>query len=189
MGKRDSGNKKKAKKSDSKSSGKNFSKDETLNLISIYGHPEIYPLFKSTKKHKLIYQMIAEEHGENGYQRTYKQVKNKLINLRREYNSKKPRSGESPPTWPFYAALHKIIGSKECYKDDKLIDSLDLDDDGEDESEDTDSSSSDEDDSDEDVIDKKKRKEEKVTGETSGSKTISDNKASAAKKSSRPIPK
>lgn len=110
------------------SSGAHYSKDETLNLISIWSDPDIQEMLKTTRRHKLIYQTVAAEHKDNGYVRTWQQVRSKIKNLKGEYAAKRPRSGDKRPTWPYYEAMHRVLGSKECYNDDNMLDSLDLED-------------------------------------------------------------
>lgn len=67
-----------------------FSDDETFNLINIWKEDAIQRAFKSTTRHKRIYELIAVEHTENGYPRTWKEARNKIKNLKAEYRQKKP---------------------------------------------------------------------------------------------------
>lgn len=103
-----------------------FTKDETLNLISIWRDCDIQSLFKTTTRHNLIWETIAEAHNESVYYRTWKQVKSKIATLKAIYVTKKPRSGGATPTWPYYAAMHQVLSTREFYNDHNLLDSLDL---------------------------------------------------------------
>lgn len=99
--------------------------DETFQVLNIWSDPKVQALLKSTRRHKLIYETIAEELNEYGYPRTWKQVRTKIANLRAEYVKVKPKSGSEPPSWKFWDKVHRIEGQKECRSDDNLIDSID----------------------------------------------------------------
>lgn len=107
-----------------------WTEDETHNLINIWSDADIQKCFKSTRRHKLIYQTIAKEHDENGYSRTWKQIRSKLRNLKSEYGKRIPHSGEEPPKWPFWMGMHIILGQKECHSDENLLDTIDIEENG-----------------------------------------------------------
>lgn len=120
------GSKSKQKRLTEKEVEARFSKDETLNLITIWGDAEIQEMFKTTTRHSLIWETIAQAHNENGYNRTYKQLKAKIASLKTEYGNKKCRSGDAPSSWPFYSAMHQVLSTKECHNDYNLIDTMDI---------------------------------------------------------------
>ena len=77
------------------SKGQTWDDTETYSLLAIWCHKNIQEQFKGTRKHKLIYQKIAEKHKLLArYDRDYKAIKNKIANLIYTYKLKKPKSGK-----------------------------------------------------------------------------------------------
>lgn len=104
--------------------GPSFTEDETHNFLLIWKSPEVQNLFKSHKRHNVIFNIIAEKHNESGFSRIGKDLKYKLQALKSEYRKKKPRSGDKTPDWPFWHDLHSVFGQKDLYDDSVLTDSM-----------------------------------------------------------------
>ena len=81
-------------------SGATWSKAEILKLISIWGQEEVQQKLQECKKNKSVYEIVAKEMKEAGYDRTFQQCRDKIKKLKVEYKKvkdKKKKTGEGKP--------------------------------------------------------------------------------------------
>ena len=100
-------------------SGATWSKDEILKLIDIWGQENIQAQLEDSKRNQTVYEKIAKELQEAGYNRTYSQCRDKIKKLRGEYRKikdKKKKTGEGNKQWDYlqcctYICIGKNIGT------------------------------------------------------------------------------
>ncbi|CAF3550764.1 unnamed protein product [Rotaria socialis] len=103
---------------------KNWSEEETNTFISVWS--DYYSkLTTGGARNAPIYNTIAKQLNEMLPSRTLTghEVKAKIGNLVGEYRRKKKemgKTGASPPSWPFYNSIDKLIGERP-YNDDSLL--------------------------------------------------------------------
>ncbi|XP_019737869.1 uncharacterized protein LOC109523288 isoform X2 [Hippocampus comes] len=88
--------------------------DETRQLLFIRGEEELQRQVSGTARDTAIYKDIAAKLNERGFERTPRQVINKLKALKRMYFSIKDnnnRSGMGRRNWPFYGQCNDIFGT------------------------------------------------------------------------------
>lgn len=117
--------KKKKSEGETEDSKKNqkWSETETINMLAIWKTPEVQNFFQN-HRHSMVWESIAAELNDSGYKRTGPEIKSKIKNLKALYVKKKPKSGEEPPTWIYWDALHQVFSQKDLYDDSNLMDSL-----------------------------------------------------------------
>ena len=59
-------------------SGATWSKDEILKLIDVWGQENIQTQLEDSKRNQTVYEKIAKELQEAGYNRTYSQCRDKI---------------------------------------------------------------------------------------------------------------
>ena len=113
--------------STSGSSGTTWSKAETLLLISIWGQERIQKKLQECKKNQSVYQEVADEMKDGGYDRTYQQCRDKIKKLKVEYKKERDRvghTGEGKSMWDFFNEMDNILGHKPATKPPIVIDSM-----------------------------------------------------------------
>ena len=93
---------------------KNWSEGETKMFIATWSQNYLRVMSGGSRS-AAIYQAMADELNKTftGHSRTGSEVKAKIGNLITEYRRKKKklgRTGGSPPTWPYYELVDKILG-------------------------------------------------------------------------------
>ena len=109
-------------------SGTTWSKAETLKLIAIWGEERIQKKLQECKKNQSVYDEIAKEMRDSGYERSYQQCRDKIKKLKGEYKKEKDRHGdtrEGRTTWEYFDAMDAILGHRPSTKPPVVIDSLD----------------------------------------------------------------
>lgn len=92
-----------------------WSNAETMALISIWREQKIINMFSTCKRHSEIFKIISDEILMLGYNRTGKEVKNKINNLKQVYHKVKPKSGGAKPDWPYFDDVNYILGNRDKY--------------------------------------------------------------------------
>lgn len=77
-------------------SGTTWSKEETLKLIDVWGQETIQKQLQECKRNQGVYEVVAQEMREDGYDRTYQQCRDKIKKLRAKY---KKREGQTRENW------------------------------------------------------------------------------------------
>ena len=97
------------------SGGATWSKAETLLLISTWGLDHIQRKLQECKKNQSIYEEVAQEMKDAGYNRTYQLCRDKIKKLKVEYKKEKDRTGktgEEKSTWDYFQEMDSILGHK-----------------------------------------------------------------------------
>ena len=88
---------------------------ETLKLIAIWGEEHIQTKLQECKKNKSIYEKIAGEMTDSGYERSYQQCRDKIRKLKGDYKKEKDRhgnTGEGRTTWEYFDVMDAILGHR-----------------------------------------------------------------------------
>ena len=93
-----------------------WSKEETLKLIEAWGNGAIQALLDGCKHNQEVFDKIVRELRDASYERTGKQCRNKVKQLKGDYRKiidKRNTTGEGRyPEWEFYDATDAILGHK-----------------------------------------------------------------------------
>ena len=111
-------------------SGTTWNKAETLKLIAIWGEEHIQKKLQECKKNQSVYDEVAKEMKDSGYDRSYQQCRDKIKKLKGEYKKEKDRhedTGEGRTTWEYFDAMDVILGHRPSTRPPIVIDSLDTD--------------------------------------------------------------
>ena len=103
-------------------SGTNWSKDETLKLLDIWGQENVQAQLEGCKKN---HEKIAKELQEVGYERTYQQCRDKVKKLKGEYRKakdKKNKTGTDNKHWDYFEPLDAILGHKPATQPPIIVD-------------------------------------------------------------------
>ena len=106
--------------------GATWSKEETLKLIEVWGQETIQEQLQACKRNQSIFEAVAREMREAGYDRTYQQCREKIKKLKGEYRKakdKQGKTGEQPSTWEFFDSIDAILGTKPSTRPPITIDS------------------------------------------------------------------
>lgn len=115
--------------SSSSSPGSIWSRAETVKLISLWGQEEIQ-LKLHECKNKSIYEEVAKDMKDSGYDRNFQQCRDKVKKLKVEYKKvkdKKKKTGTGKPTWEFFDDMDNILGDRPSTVPPVVLDSLDID--------------------------------------------------------------
>ena len=97
------------------SSMANWSEEETLKLIEIWGESTIQAMLEGARRNKDVFIKIAREMEAAGYTKSGDQCSNKIKKLRFEYRKvkdKNGKTGEGRSNWRYYDAMNAILGDK-----------------------------------------------------------------------------
>ena len=72
-----------------------WSKEETLKLIEIWGDDRIQSQLEGVHRNQDVFNKIAREMGESGFDRTFQQCRDKLKKLKSEYRKLKDKQGKT----------------------------------------------------------------------------------------------
>ena len=89
--------------------GSTWNKEEILKLIEIWGQEHIQRQLQECKRNQSVYEEVAKEMREAGYERTYQQCRDKIKKLKREYKKEKGRhnkTGDERTTWDYFDAIY-----------------------------------------------------------------------------------
>lgn len=90
---------------------RNFSHEETLYLLDIWGNATMQRSFESPYLNSKLWEVIANKMLKAGYKRSVIECKTKVTNLKCQYYKLKRQTqpGENPPDWPYWDKLHSIM--------------------------------------------------------------------------------
>ncbi|XP_033114575.1 uncharacterized protein LOC117115037 [Anneissia japonica] len=90
---------------------KNFGYEESLALIKIWGSEGIQNLFKTKRRHFFVWNKIAEQMTQLGYNRRPENCKTRIDNIKAIYFRirKNLLDGDPAPSWPFWDTVHGIM--------------------------------------------------------------------------------
>lgn len=95
--------------------GKGWSEDENRIFIDIWGSDSVQARLDGTLRNAIAFRTIQEKMKEMGFDRTLKEIKNKIKNLKRDYKKvihHNKRSGVEPRDMPYKDVLDNILGDR-----------------------------------------------------------------------------
>ena len=101
--------------------------EEVLALIHIWGDSRIQQDLDGCSRKRPIFERIAKQLKEQGFVRSFAQVREKIKQLKQRYKKIKDsnnRSGNKRRTCPFYKELDDILGDRPITNPPKLLDSM-----------------------------------------------------------------
>ena len=107
-----------------------WKKQETLKLIEIWGEDYIQTQLEGCHRNKEVYQHIARKMGEEGFERTFVQCRDKVKKLKKEYRMIKDTLKETGQgrnkevEWPYFELMDRILGHKPTTVPESIVDSL-----------------------------------------------------------------
>ena len=103
--------------------------EEVLALIHICGDSRIQQDLDGCSRKCPIFERIAKQLKEQGFVRSFAQVREKIKQLKQRYKIIKDsnnRSGNKMRTYPFYKELDNTLGDKPITNPPKLLDSMEV---------------------------------------------------------------
>ena len=110
-----------------KMAGAVWTDEETTKLIEIWGEEEIQVQLEGCKRNIHVYERIARELCDIGYERTAVQCREKLKKLKSEYKKIKDNNNETGRKrkhWRFYDAVNNVLGCKPATQPPVVVDTL-----------------------------------------------------------------
>lgn len=107
-----------------------WDKQETRKLIEIWGEDNIQSQLEGCHRNKEVYQRIARKMGEEGFERTFVQCREKVKKLKKEYRKLKDTLNETGQgrnkevEWPYFELMDRILGHKPTTVPESIVDSL-----------------------------------------------------------------
>ena len=95
--------------------GQTWGHEEILALIRIWSDQAIQDRLDGATQTSDVYKRIAQALAEAGYERSWKQCKDKLKNLRQFYKDLKDghsKSGHDHDTWPYFELIDSVVGDR-----------------------------------------------------------------------------
>ena len=105
-----------------------WSDKEVKALIAIWGESSVQEEPDGAVRNQAIYQRIAKKLHEQGYERDWKQCRDKIKNLKTNYREVKDHNGETGhgrKTCRFYKELDRILGHRPASVPASLLDTGD----------------------------------------------------------------
>ena len=105
--------------------GATWSKDEILKLIEMWGQETIQKQLQECKRNQSIFEDVAKQMREAGYERTFQQCREKIKKLKGEYKKEKDkhnRTGEGRTNWDYFEAMDAILGHRPATQPPVVID-------------------------------------------------------------------
>ena len=100
---------------------------ETLSLIEFWGDESIQSMLEGCTRNKHVYERLASEMDEAGYNRSWTQCRDKLKKLKGDYKKVKDHNdetGRGRKTWKFFESMDSILGTKPAFQPETIIDTL-----------------------------------------------------------------
>ncbi|XP_078582788.1 uncharacterized protein LOC144865722 isoform X2 [Branchiostoma floridae x Branchiostoma japonicum] len=94
---------------------RNWAADETRTLISLWAEPSVQKELKNAYRNRYVFEMIARQMCQAGWQRTWKQCQRKIKELKLRYRRARKvikNGGNGPSVCPFYSQLYAVLGNK-----------------------------------------------------------------------------
>lgn len=95
--------------------GRIWSEEELGTFLDIWGSEEILSKMDGTSRNSLVFRTIVSKMKDMGYERTAKEIQNKMKNLKRDYRKvidHNRRSGNDVKTMPHKEKLDIILGDR-----------------------------------------------------------------------------
>ena len=105
-----------------------WSDKEVQALIAIWGESSVQEELDGAARNQAVYQRIAKQLREQGYDRDWKQCRAKIKNLKTKYREIKDHNGETGrgrKTRKFYTELDRILGHRPASVPSSLLDTGD----------------------------------------------------------------
>ena len=105
-----------------------WSDKEVKALIAIWGESNVQEELDGAVRNQAIYQRIAKQLHEQGFERDWKQCRAKIKNLKTKYRAVKDHNGETGQgriTCKFYKELDRILGHRPASVPSSLLDTGD----------------------------------------------------------------
>ena len=107
-------------------SGTTWNKAETLKLIAIWGEEHIQKKLQECKKNQSVYDEVAKEMKDSGYDRSYQQCRDIKASTRRRKTGMRIL-GRGRTTWEYFDTMDAILGHRPSTRPPIATDSLDTD--------------------------------------------------------------
>ena len=107
----------------------NWTDEETLKLIEIWGEDAIQAMLEGCRRNKDIFVKISKEMEAAGFSKTAHQCSSKIKKLRFEYRKikdKHGKTGEGRKDWRFYEAMDQVLGHKPATQPPVVVESGDM---------------------------------------------------------------
>lgn len=107
--------------------GTAWTDEETITLIEIWGEEAIQAQLEGCKRNIHVYEKIARELCDAGYERTGKQCREKIKKLKGDYKKIKDNNSETGrkrKNWRFYDAVNEVLGCKPATTPPVVFDTL-----------------------------------------------------------------
>ena len=107
--------------------GVTWTDEEIIKLIQIWGEEEIQAQLEGCTRNMHVYEKIARELRDMGYDRTAIQCQEKIKKLKGEYKKIKDNNdetGRKRKNWRFYEAVNEVLGCKPATCPPVVIDSM-----------------------------------------------------------------
>lgn len=104
-----------------------WSDEEVFKLIDLWGEDSIQVQLETCKRNKWVYEKIATQMKEAGYDRSADQCREKAKKLKGEYRKVKDKQGKTGTgrvTWKFFDVLDDLLGTRPSTKPAVMVDSL-----------------------------------------------------------------
>ena len=105
-----------------------WSKPEILKLIEIWSNDALQAQLEGCRRNQDVYERIARELTEAGFERTYQQCRDKLKKLKGDYRKIKDKRGKTGegryPEWDYFDAMDAVLGHKPATEPTVTIDTL-----------------------------------------------------------------
>ena len=95
--------------------GATWSKEQILKLIEIWGQETIQKQLQECKRNQSIFEEVAKQMREAGYERTFQQCREKIKKLKGDYRKEKDKhnkTGEGRTNWDYFEAMDAILGHR-----------------------------------------------------------------------------
>ena len=101
---------------------------ETLKLNAVWGDETIQAQLEGCKRNQEVFEKIATELKEAGFERSEKQCRNKMKKLKADYRNvrdKRNTTGKGRyPEWDFYDAIDTILGHRPVTQPPVVVSSM-----------------------------------------------------------------
>ena len=106
-----------------------WSRDEVLKLIELWGDGSIQAQLEGCKRNQEVYDKIAADLRDAGFERTGKQCQDKIKKLKGEYRKikdKRNKTGEGRfPEWDYFDTMDEILGHRPATQPPVVVNSMD----------------------------------------------------------------
>ena len=104
-----------------------WEEEEVFKLIDLWGEDSIQVQLETCKRNKWVYEKIAAQMKEAGYDRSADQCREKAKKLKGEYRKikdKQGKTGTGRSNWKFFDVLDDLLGNRPSTKPTIMVDTL-----------------------------------------------------------------